>query len=738
MTGLSGRYAHMLTLLIDNYDSFTYNLFQLLAEENGREPIVVRNDEASWEQLLGLGFDNVVLSPGPGRPERTRDFGVCAEAIRRCETPLLGVCLGHQGLGWVHGGRVVAAPEPMHGRVRAVEHAGAPLFAGIPERFEATRYHSLCLARPLPEALEEIAWSDDGVAMAVAHRDRPQWGVQFHPESIATEYGRRLLANFRDLTAGSKSAPVAFASHTETKATGPSDLRLRTRRLDRGIDPGRAFVAMYGESPDSFWLDSSSSANGGRFSFMGDASGPLAATVTYDVDAGEVTVERGGETEVLAESIFDYLERELERLRPLATDLPFDFDCGFAGYLGYELKADCASPNTHSSPHPDAAFILTDRLIAFDHEQNTTYLLCLSNPETEQASDAWLSTTEASLSTLEPGAAMDPVGEGSPEPPRCCSAEPSPTGSTPGSEPSVSLRLARSHHQYLEDIAECEHHLREGDSYELCLTNSIATELDADPLALYIELRRVNPAPFASYLRFGDLAVLSSSPERFLSIDRAGRAEAKPIKGTSPRGADADEDTRLAARLRDDEKNRAENLMIVDLLRNDLGSVCRVGSVEVPSLMAVESYETVHQLVSTVRGRLREGTGPVECARACFPPGSMTGAPKLRSIEILDRLEGRSRGVYSGAIGYFGLGGGCDLSVTIRTIVLDGDTATIGAGGAIVLQSEPEREFEEMLLKAAAPLRAIAPQADLASISLSDPCRAASSPPPASAHDLTS
>jgi para-aminobenzoate synthetase len=192
------------TLLIDNYDSFTYNLFQLLAEENGREPIVVRNDEASWEELLGLGFDNVVISPGPGRPERRRDFGVCAEAIRRCEVPLLGVCLGHQGMGWIHGGRVVPAPEPMHGRVRTVEHAGSPLFAGIPARFEATRYHSLCLERPLPAVLEEIAWADDGVPMALAHRSRPQWGVQFHPESIATEHGRRLLANFRDLSGESR------------------------------------------------------------------------------------------------------------------------------------------------------------------------------------------------------------------------------------------------------------------------------------------------------------------------------------------------------------------------------------------------------------------------------------------------------------------------------------------------------------------------------------------------------
>lgn len=189
----------MLTLLIDNYDSFTYNLFQVLALVNGREPIVVRNDEASWNELDRLEFDNVVISPGPGRPERARDFGVCAEAIRRCERPLLGVCLGHQGIGWLEGGRVEQAPEPLHGRVVAVEHDDSPLFAGIPSPFEAVRYHSLALAHPLPDSLRETA-SCERVPMALEHRDRPQWGVQFHPESIATKHGKQLIANFRELT----------------------------------------------------------------------------------------------------------------------------------------------------------------------------------------------------------------------------------------------------------------------------------------------------------------------------------------------------------------------------------------------------------------------------------------------------------------------------------------------------------------------------------------------------------
>jgi para-aminobenzoate synthetase len=280
----------------------------------------------------------------------------------------------------------------------------------------------------------------------------------------------------------------------------------------------------------------------------------------------------------------------------------------------------------------------------------------------------------------------------------------------------------------LEDVEISIEHLLNGDSYEICLTNQLSAETDVDPLDLYRRLRRANPAPFAAYLRFGDFAVLSSSPERFLRVGRDRNAEARPIKGTSRRGDTPGEDAALAAALAADEKNRAENLMIVDLLRNDLGAVCEIGSVEVPRMMEVETYETVHQLVSEVRGSLRSDATALDAVRSCFPPGSMTGAPKLRTTEILEELEGAPRGVYSGAIGWFGLGGAADLAVAIRTIVLADGRATIGAGGAIVLRSDPEREYEEMLLKAAAPLRAIDSDADPASISLALQSAAAAAP----------
>ncbi len=209
-----------------------------------------------------------------------------------------------------------------------------------------------------------------------------------------------------------------------------------------------------------------------------------------------------------------------------------------------------------------------------------------------------------------------------------------------------------------------------GESYEVCLTDQISTDAAPDPFHLYKTLRRANPAPFAAYLKLGEAAIVSSSPERFLSVDRERRVEARPIKGTSSRAADPERDAALRAELTEDEKTYAEHLMIVDLLRNDLGRVCEVGSVGVPELMVVEDYATVHQLISTVSGVLAEERSAAECARACFPGGSMTGAPKERTMEIIDDIEAEARGVYSGAIGWFGVDGSMDLSIVIRTIVM--------------------------------------------------------------------
>jgi para-aminobenzoate synthetase len=250
--------------------------------------------------------------------------------------------------------------------------------------------------------------------------------------------------------------------------------------------------------------------------------------------------------------------------------------------------------------------------------------------------------------------------------------------------------------------------LRLGNSYEVNLTYRETVTSAVDPVTAYLRLRATSPAPYAGFLQHDGSTVLSSSPERFATVDRHRWLQAKPIKGTTPRGATPAEDEAHRAALASDPRYRAENLMITDLLRNDLSMVCEPGTVTVPALMQVESYATVHQLVSTVRGRLRDGVGTVEALRALFPAGSMTGAPKLRTMEIIADVETTPRGVYAGALGWISPDGRADLGVVIRTLVGHGGRYTFGTGGGITVRSDAAGEYDETRWKAARLLSAVA------------------------------
>ncbi|HSZ12412.1 MAG TPA: aminodeoxychorismate synthase component I [Solirubrobacteraceae bacterium] len=697
----------MSTLLIDNYDSYTYNVFHLLAAVSGEEPIVIHNDMVSWRALERWDFDAIVLSPGPGHPARWHDFGVCADVLRSSEIPVLGVCLGHQGLGYVMNGAVTSAPlGARHGRLSAVEHTGGGLFAGIPQGFSVVRYHSLAVTGSLGSAGRVTAWTGEGIVMGIEHATRPLWGVQFHPESIATEHGHRLVENFYALARERKpprrprmNMPLVPPRRCRTRTTG-SDIGLRLRAIEGEPAGELLFERLFGGAEHAFWLDSATAcvpdgepSELGQCSYMGTSAGPERSVLEYDVSRGIVTDHRAGGTETVPGSIFDVLDREL-RARTLEqpAELARGLLGGYVGYLGYECKADCGASNAHRSDVPDAVLMLANRVIAIDHTARRTYLLAVCRGD-EQDAEAWLDGAELAV--------RDTLAEPAP-------GEPAPAPVSLAAERPVTLRCGRGREQYLADIARCQAALNAGESYEVCLTDQIHTDASPDPWRLYRLLRRRNPAPFAAYLKLGDVAVASSSPERFLSVDRGRRVQARPIKGTAPRAEDPARDEALRASLLADEKTFAEHLMIVDLLRNDLGRVCEVDSVRVPDFMVVEPYTTVHQLISNVTGVLELGRSPVDCVRACFPGGSMTGAPKLRTMEIIDDIEREARGVYSGAIGYFGLDGVVDLSIVIRTIVMRPGETTIGAGGAIVMQSDPQEEFDEILLKARAPMCAIA------------------------------
>ncbi len=701
----------MKTLLVDNYDSYTYNVFHLLAAVSGEEPIVVHNNMVSWRALSRWDFNAVVLSPGPGRPERWHDFGVCADILRSSEIPVLGVCLGHQGLGHVLSGMVASAPMAMHGRLSRVRHLGAGLFAGIPQDFSVVRYHSLAVSGPLGPEGRVTAWTSDGVVMGIEHRRRPMWGVQFHPESIATEHGLALVENFYALArhrraprAARTLRPPAPPRRTRTRqAPNARQVKLRVRTIAGEPCTERVFEALFASAREAFWLDSADAPTPlAQCSYMGTSAGPERCVLEYDLGAGKVELRGAdGSSSTEYRSVFDVLDSELAARRlPCAPPQVRGLLGGFVGYLGYECKADCGSPDVHRSDLPDALLMLANRLVAVDHVQHNTHVLALCEQDDLDA-DRWLEEAEQVVrATL----AAEPTGAVPPAETRAARA---PAPDTGPAEPVV-FRCGRGREQYLADIERCQAELAAGESYEVCLTDQISTSAQPDPWELYRLLRRRNPAPFAAYLRFGEIAIVSSSPERFLSVDRERRVQARPIKGTTSRHSDPAEDVRVREELARDEKTYAEHLMIVDLLRNDLGRVCEVDSVRVPELMVVEPYATVHQLVSTITGVLERERTSVDCVRACFPGGSMTGAPKLRTMDIIDDIEREARGVYSGALGYFGLDGVVDLSIVIRTIVLRPGLTTIGAGGAIVMQSDPVEEFDELLLKARAPMAAIA------------------------------
>ena len=570
----------MRVLLIDNHDSFTYNLAHLVFQAAGVMPTVVLVEDVTEEDIRAA--DRIIISPGPGRPEeyptwypRIFTDPALKPVAAPAATPILGVCLGFQGMCMAFGATLSIAKHPRHGEVTEGH----------------TRYHSLAVT-DLPPELEPTEFAADGTLMAARHRSLPFQGVQYHPESIASVGGVELMREFLGVQQGVRTV---WCEQVDTKAQA-SEL----------------FQANFAAEEHAVWLDSS---DGSGWSYLCTGSRTCGLD---EVEAMDMPVD--------------------------TSAAPCDFALGWAGYVTYEGEA---------------------RLLEVDR--------CLAVSPTGEVFalgfEPWQPRTSASIP-----------------------AEPLPA--TP-------REFRFDHATYLDKIRRCQEFIARGDSYELCLTNSLSFAFPADPLAGYNALRREHPAPFASFVRFGSTSALSTSPERFLRLVDAS-LEAKPIKGTRPRGSSRVQDAQLKEELATSVKERAENLMICDLLRNDLGRVAVPGSVTVPVLCGIESFATVHQMVSTIRAVKRPDATPVDCFRAAFPGGSMTGAPKERSVEILRELEEHHhRGIYSGAIGYISLSGAMDWSIVIRTIVIEGETATYGMGGAITRLSDPEEEWQEILVKAA-------------------------------------
>jgi para-aminobenzoate synthetase component 1 len=453
-----------------------------------------------------------------------------------------------------------------------------------------------------------------------------------------------------------------------------------------------AFASVRGQAGSILLESGTRGTKLGRYSFV--SCSPF---LTFRSKGPHVEIRRCGQSERLEEDPFESLRR---LLADIGVDRSPDHPpliAGAMGYFSYDLGrfVECIPARAVDDvPVADCHLGFYGAVATVDHAEGRAWVSAIGAPEADpRAAQRLAERRAAHLAELlqSPGPVTAPAR-------------------APSAAEALSVRSNFTREGYLAVIHRTKEYIAAGDIYQANLSQRLSASLPTHPFDLYRRLASDNPAPFAAYFETPDAAVVSCSPERFLEV-RRGEVATRPIKGTRPRSALPEEDARLAAELRSSEKDRAENVMIVDLERNDLGRVCEFGSIYVPELFALESYATVHHLVSTVRGRLRTDATALDCLRASFPGGSISGAPKVRSMEIIEELEPTRRGVYTGAIGYLCFSGDMDVSIVIRTLVVRDGVAYFQVGGGIVADSDPEAEYQETIDKGKALAEALAAEA---------------------------
>jgi para-aminobenzoate synthetase component 1 len=479
-------------------------------------------------------------------------------------------------------------------------------------------------------------------------------------------------------------------------------------------DPARCCELLAGLAYRLFLDSATRGTRLGRHSFL--TADPVA--VVRSTGTRTVWYDRTRGTRHLAPG--DALDTLRARLAPHASEpvpgLP-PFQGGAAGYVAYDWGRTIErlpAPRHDDLALPDLVLGLYDWVLAWDHHTGRAWLVSTGLPETAPSARRRRAAARAAWvrARLRPSAPRPPAADApmAAAPRRVHGTSvPSHPVDAAGWDPRVALRSTFTHRGYLEAVARVREYILAGDIFQANLSQRFEAPLPDTPWAYYRRLRTRNPAPFAAYLDFPEATVLSTSPERFLRVDAAGHVETRPIKGTRPRGHGPEHDAALGQALVESPKDRAENLMIVDLMRNDLSRACAPGTVRVPELFALERYATVHHLVSTVVGVLAPGADALTLLRAAFPGGSITGAPKLRAMEIIAELEPSPRGVYCGAVGYWSVTGELDTSIVIRTAVVDDGGVRFSAGGGIVADSDPEQEYRETLDKARGLITALLP-----------------------------
>jgi len=430
-----------------------------------------------------------------------------------------------------------------------------------------------------------------------------------------------------------------------------------------------------------------------RYCFLGSKP-----SVVFKSKGDKIYVTRNGvvKEEKVDGNPLNSIKKLMSDYKPVKVEGLPRFFGGAVGYIGYDMVRFF-----ESLPHeavddlniPDSVFVITDTILIFDNIGQKIKVVSnahIKDGDVERAYGEAIGRIDAIIDRLK----------------KSVTSHQSPVTSKELLNPNPEFRTNVSKEVFKESVQKCKKYIKDGDIFQVVLSQRLETDFQSDPFDIYRALRTINPSPYMYFFKLGDIKIVGSSPEVLVRVEDE-MVEVRPIAGTRPRGATEEEDKKLARELLSDEKERAEHIMLIDLGRNDIGRVSKKGSVEVNELMVIEKYSHVMHIVSNVKGRLENGIDCYDVLKATFPAGTVSGAPKIRAMEIIEELEPTRRGIYAGSVGYFSFSGNMDMAITIRTLLIKGNTAYLGIGAGIVADSEPEREFEETMNKGKALIKAI-------------------------------
>lgn len=705
-------------VLIDNYDSFTYNVYQYLVEQ-GHTVYVVRNDKITVDEVGRMKPDAIFLSPGPGRPENA---GICVDLIKTYagKISIFGICLGHQAIGLAFGGVITNADSLFHGKTSRIISLNKGIMTEFKDGFTATRYHSLVVERSsLPDCFDITCETEDGQIMGILHKEYNIEGLQFHPESILTDEGKRMLRVFLSRTKNLENQASIDAHRDEhffqkKEIVHTVENRIGVEQFCETVKCSAGALDVFVEMQKTFGKTNSM--------LMDSASGPRADGITTfigifpqfeisinkkrfkivtehkDISAALETVfshyyKKSGD-EFLMESdkfsdIFDILANTFQLKTFHNENLPIN--CGLAGYFSYEYlhyieEVPRIEENVLGLPEVHLKFfsvILKAEKDSNDYVIIENQLAGLSGGLSGGVKEVLQKMDGLSTDSAAPAAGPEDKEKEAPE---------------------VS-NIERE--VYLKNAVKAKKYIYDGDIFQVQLGQRITFELEYDSMDLYKKLREINPSPYMFYWDSGDYQLISNSPELQLKII-GDEAKIRPIAGTSKgKGSTPEERKKIIEEFESDEKESAEHVMLVDLARNDLGRLANPGSVHVSQLKTLEEYSHVFHLTSTVEAAIPAELNKMRLFESTFPAGTLTGAPKVRSMEIISEMETEVRGPYGGAFGFFDFNGNIVSSIIIRTVLRIGKKTYLQASAGFVADSVPEAEWNETIHKMRAVKKAV-------------------------------